>query len=113
MVLVSVLVFVVVFLVEVECGIFLIMTGPQGTGKTSFVQTIVNASIELETIGTRTNNNNKDDRLGVAITTRGVCRNKCLNLLDIYCWQHSCVQSIVQNEIRPYSQWKGIVDLHK
>ena len=63
MVLISVLVFVVVFLVEVECGIFLIMTGPQGTGKTSFVQTIVNASIELETIATQTNNNNEDDSI--------------------------------------------------
>ena len=63
MVLVSVLVFVVVFLVEVECGIFIIMTGPNGTGKTSFVQTIVNASIELETIATWTNNNNEDDSI--------------------------------------------------
>ena len=63
MVLVSVLVFVVVFLVEVECGIPLIMMGPQGTGKTSFVQTIVNASIELETIATWTNNNNEDDSI--------------------------------------------------
>ena len=63
MVLVSLLVFVVVFLVEVECGIPPIMTGPQGTGKTSFVPTIVNASIELETIATRTNNNNKDDSI--------------------------------------------------
>ena len=63
MVLVSVLVFVVVFLVEVECGIFLIMTGPQGTGKTSFVQTSVNASIELETIASRTNNNNEDNSI--------------------------------------------------
>ena len=63
MVLISVLVFVVVFLVEVECGIFLIMTGPQGTAKTSFVQTIVNASIELETTATRTNNNNEDNSI--------------------------------------------------
>ena len=39
------------------------MTGPQGTGKTRFVQTIVNASIELETIATRTNNNNEDDSI--------------------------------------------------
>ena len=39
------------------------MTGPQGTGKTSFVQTIVNDSIELETIATPTNNNNKDDNI--------------------------------------------------
>ena len=37
------------------------MTGAQGTGKTSFVQTIVNDSIELETLATLTNNNNKDD----------------------------------------------------
>ena len=63
MVLVSVLVFVVVSFVEVECGIFLIVTGPQGTGKTSFVQTIVNASIELETIATQTKNNNEDDSI--------------------------------------------------
>ena len=63
MVLVSVLVFVVVFLVEVECGIPLIMMGPQRTGKTSFVQTIVNASIELETIATQTNNNNENDSI--------------------------------------------------
>ena len=39
------------------------MTGPQGTGKTSFVQTIVNDSIQLETIATPTNNNNKDDNI--------------------------------------------------
>ena len=39
------------------------MMGPQGTGKTSFVQTIVNASIELGTIATQTNNNNKDDSI--------------------------------------------------
>ena len=63
MVLVSLLVFVVVFLVEVECEIPLTMTGPRGTGKTSFVQTIVNASIELETTATRTNNNNEDDSI--------------------------------------------------
>ena len=63
MVLVSVLVFVMLFLVYVECGIFLIMRGPQGTGKTSFVQTIVNDSIELETIATPTNNNDEDDNI--------------------------------------------------
>ena len=63
MVLVSVLVLVVVFLVEVECGIPLIITDPQGTGKASFVQTIVDASIELETIATRTNNNNEDNSI--------------------------------------------------
>ena len=39
------------------------MTAPQGTGKTSFVQTIVNASIELETIATWTNNNKEDDNI--------------------------------------------------
>ena len=39
------------------------MTGPQGTGKTSFVQTIVNDSIELETIATLTNNNNEDNNI--------------------------------------------------
>ena len=39
------------------------MTGPQGTGKTIFVQIIVNASIELETIPTPTNNNNEDDSM--------------------------------------------------
>ena len=39
------------------------MTGPQGTGKTSFVQTIVNDSIELETIATLTNNSNEDDSI--------------------------------------------------
>ena len=42
---------------------FLIMTGPQGTGETSFVQTIVNDSIELETIATLTNNNDEDDNI--------------------------------------------------
>ena len=39
---------------------FLIMTGPQGIGETIFVQTIVNDSIELETIATPTNNNVED-----------------------------------------------------
>ena len=39
------------------------MTGPQGKGKTSFDQTIVNASIELETIGTRTSNINEDESI--------------------------------------------------
>ena len=39
------------------------MMGPQGTGETSFVQTIVNDSIELETIATPTNNNDKDDNI--------------------------------------------------
>ena len=39
------------------------MTGPQGKGKTSFAQTIVNASIELETIATRTSNNNEDESI--------------------------------------------------
>ena len=36
------------------------MTGPQGIGETIFVQTIVNDSIELETIATPTNNNVED-----------------------------------------------------
>ena len=49
--------------------------------------------------------------LRVAITARGVRWNKCLDLLDIYCWQHSCVKSIMKNEIGPYSQWKGTVNL--
>ena len=39
------------------------MTGPQGTGKTIFVQTIVNDSMESETIATPTNNNNEDDSI--------------------------------------------------
>ena len=39
------------------------MMDPQGTGKTSFVQTIVNDSIELETIATPTNNTNEDDNI--------------------------------------------------
>ena len=39
------------------------MMGPQGTGETSFVQTIVNDSIELETIATLTNNNDEDDNI--------------------------------------------------
>ena len=39
------------------------MTGPQGTGETSFVQTIVNDSIELETIATPTNNNDEDNNI--------------------------------------------------
>ena len=63
MVLVSVLVFVVVFLIEVECGIPIFITGPQVTGKTSFVQTIVNAAIESETMASWTNNNNNDDNI--------------------------------------------------
>ena len=36
---------------------------PSGAGKTSFVQTIVNDSIELETIATLTNNNHEDDSI--------------------------------------------------
>ena len=36
------------------------MMGPQGIGETIFVQTIVNDSIELETIAILTNNNVKD-----------------------------------------------------
>ena len=59
MVLVSVLVLVVVFLVEVECGIPIFV----GTGKTSLVQTVVNAAIESETMATWTNNNNDDDNI--------------------------------------------------
>ena len=39
------------------------MTGPQGIGETSFVQTIVNDSVELETIATPTNNNVEDDNI--------------------------------------------------
>ena len=39
------------------------MTGPQAIGETSFVQTIVNDSIELETIATPTNNNIEDDNI--------------------------------------------------
>ena len=39
---------------------FLITMGPQGIGKTIFVQTIVNDSIELETIATPTKNNVED-----------------------------------------------------
>ena len=58
MVLVSVLVFVVVFVTGVECGIPIFIMGPQVTGKTSFVQTIVNAAIESERMASRTNNNN-------------------------------------------------------
>ena len=45
---------------------FLIMMGPQGIGETSFVQTIVNDSIELETIATPTNNNDEDDNIADA-----------------------------------------------
>ena len=63
MVLVSVLVCVILFLVYLECGIVLIMTGPLGTGKTRFVQTILNDSIQLETIASPTNNNNEDDNI--------------------------------------------------
>ena len=63
MVLVSVLVLVVVFLVLVECGIPIFVTGPPGTGKTSLVQTIVNAAIESETIATWTKNNNNNNNI--------------------------------------------------
>ena len=61
MVLVSVLVFVILFLLYLECG--LTMTGPLGTGKTWFVQTILNDSIQLETIACPTNNNDKDNNI--------------------------------------------------
>ena len=44
-------------------GIPIFVTGPQGTGKTSLVQTIVNAAIDSETMATRTNNNNYDDNI--------------------------------------------------
>ena len=50
-------------LVEVGCGIPIFIMGPQGTGKTSLVQTIVNAAIESETMATRTNNNNDDNNI--------------------------------------------------
>ena len=63
MVLVSVLVFVILFLVYVGCGIFLIMMVPLGIGKTRFVQTILNNSIQLEKIASLTNNNDKDDNI--------------------------------------------------
>ena len=63
MVLVSVLVFVVVFFIEVECGKPIFITGPQVTGKTSFVQTIVNAAIESETMASRTNNNDDNNNI--------------------------------------------------
>ena len=63
MVLVSVLVFVILFLVYVECGIFLIMMGPLGTGETRFVQTILNDSIQLEKISSLTNNNDENDNI--------------------------------------------------
>ena len=63
MVLVSVLVFVILFLVHVKCGIFLIMMGPLGTGETRFVQTILNDSIQLEKISSPTKNNDKDDNI--------------------------------------------------
>ena len=36
------------------------MTGPQGIGEPIFVQTVVNDSIELETIATPTTNNVED-----------------------------------------------------
>ena len=39
------------------------MTGPQGIGETSFVQTIVNDSIELETIAAPTSNNVEDNNI--------------------------------------------------
>ena len=39
---------------------FLIMTGPQGIGEPIFVQTVVNDSIELETIANPTTNNVED-----------------------------------------------------
>ena len=42
-------------------GIPIFVTGPQGTGKTSLVQTIVNAAIDSETMETWTKNNNNND----------------------------------------------------